>query len=85
MTQEEFNNYHKEYALNFQAKYREWGINFDTIMKWHGCSGEEFNEKLRNLEHGNWVERRDSDDSWDYSSSGREDVGEEYNDDEYDY
>lgn len=84
MTQEEFNNHHREFISNYQTKYSTLNLNFDMVMKMVGVEGEEFKDKIKNIEPNTWVERR-YDDSWDIESSGRVDGGEEYMDDEYDY
>ena len=80
MTQEEFNEHHKDFIKSYNQKWIGMDLNFDTIMMMNGLTREEFNEKMKVLsmkrpwnenngfvDHGD-VDEEDSD--WDGFSRG---------------
>lgn len=95
MTQEEFNQHHKDFIKNYSQKWVGMDLNFDTIMIMNGLSREEFDEKMKNLsmerpwneeiepvDHGD-VDEEDSE--WDSFSRGEDKshYGEEDDSNEY--
>jgi hypothetical protein len=48
-TQEEFNEAHKDFIQNYGIKYRLLDLDFKTVMKMHGISDYEFNDKINKL------------------------------------
>ena len=48
-TQDEFNAHHKEYIENYATKYSTMDLNFKMVMFMRGCTDEEFNDKMNEL------------------------------------
>jgi hypothetical protein len=95
MTQEEFNEHHKDFIKSYSQKWIGMDLNFDTIMIMNGLTREEFNEKMKVLsmerpwneksgfvDHGD-VDEEDSD--YDSFSRGGESKRDDGGDDANEY
>ena len=48
-TQEEFNEAHKDFIQNYGIRYRLLDLDFKSVMKMHGISDYEFDDKIKNI------------------------------------
>ena len=76
-TQDEFNAHHKEYIENYATKYSTMDLNFKMVMFMRGCTDEEFNDKMNELNNPkpqtksySWVD--EDNDEYDSFSDGED-------------